>query len=235
MIPETALFGLIWLHDPQGRPVLTFDDSDNVWVGFDVREILYGNGGDDRLYGRDGDDRLEGGVGADSLYGGNGSDWLDGGSGNDYLSGGAGFDTLYGREGNDHLIGGDGVDWLYGGEGDDRLNGGAGSDLLVGGAGADLFVFTQVEHIGVAGTQDVIADFNGAEGDRIDLSSIGNMLAEGLRFIGGAAFSKYRQAAEGQVRFENGTLYGDVDGDTNADFEVELAGVSAFQADYLIV
>ena len=57
-----------------------------------------------------------------------------------------------GAKGNDKLMGGAGDDWLKAGSGD---------DVMKGGGGADLFQFKSGD--------DVIKDFDGAEGDVVDL------------------------------------------------------------------
>jgi transposase-like protein len=84
-------------------------------------------------------------------------------------------DTIYGREGNDVTLGLGNKDKLYGEAGndtingcedDDVINGGDGSDSLTGGTGADRFVFLPGES-GI----DVITDFLGTAGDKIDLSA----------------------------------------------------------------
>ncbi len=86
-----------------------------------------------------------------------GVDVIYGTSGVDRLSGGGGDDIIDGRGGNDILTGGDG---------DDILIGGAGFDTLTGGAGADTFKLTATD------AADLIADYSGAEGDKIDLSDL---------------------------------------------------------------
>ncbi|MGF1537706.1 MAG: hypothetical protein ACFB4J_14665, partial [Elainellaceae cyanobacterium] len=98
-----------------GRDVLTGDGRDNRLVG---------RGGSDRLIGRAGEDTLIGGSGNDRLVGGNNSDRLLGGRGNDRLVGGRGDDFLRGDRGNDTLIGGGGADIfaLRAGQGRDRIN-----------------------------------------------------------------------------------------------------------------
>lgn len=126
-------------------------------------DLIFGGTGNDAIYGGEGNDIAWGGGGNDLLKGANGNDVLGGGAGNDQLHGGAGRDVLYGGEGNDRLLGDGGDDALHGGDGQDRLNGGAGNDLLSGGAGADTFIFRINEG------DDVIRDFNAAQGDRIDL------------------------------------------------------------------
>ncbi|NUA97985.1 calcium-binding protein, partial [Azospirillum melinis] len=115
--------------------------------GYNVGDIIRGQGGNDTIYGYSGDDSLNGGAGDDFIYagsgddsvvGGDGSDVLKGDVGDDTLSGGAGNDSLHGEAGDDSLSGGDGADFLSGGDGNDGLSGGAGADTLDGGAGNDL-------------------------------------------------------------------------------------------------
>ncbi|RWB79173.1 MAG: type I secretion C-terminal target domain-containing protein [Mesorhizobium sp.] len=89
------------------------------------------------------------------------------------LYGGAGADNLSGAGGNDTLVGGAGNDTLNGGSGNDLLVGGSGQDTLTGGAGADTF---RLDHLDI---KDLITDYNGAEGDKIDLSSLFETAAGG--------------------------------------------------------
>ncbi|QFI69846.1 type I secretion C-terminal target domain-containing protein [Sinorhizobium alkalisoli] len=104
-------------------------------------------------------------------------DAIAGTSGNDVIHGGDGNDILYGGAGHDILYGGAGDDTLYGGLGDDTIYGGAGSDTLSGGAGADTFVIADDEL--QLGIDDVITDYNAAEGDVVDLSALLGELAPG--------------------------------------------------------
>ena len=71
--------------------------------------------------------------------------------------------TLNGGAGDDVLWAGHGDDILDGGVGMDILNGGSGNDSLTGGSGADIFEFT------ITGGDDIITDYNRAEGDVIKL------------------------------------------------------------------
>ncbi|BAI73768.1 calcium binding hemolysin protein (plasmid) [Azospirillum sp. B510] len=122
-------------------------DASEKLEGYNVGDIIRGQGGNDTIYGYTGDDSLDGGAGDDFLYAGTGDDSAEGGDGadalygdvgDDTLSGGAGNDSLYGEAGADSLSGGDGADFLSGGDGNDGLAGGAGADTLEGGAGNDL-------------------------------------------------------------------------------------------------
>lgn len=97
---------------------------------------------------------------------------------NDVLVGDSRDNVLFGGDGDDKLFGGPGGgdDWLYGQEGDDTLYGGTGDDILVGGPGADRLVGGQgadgfwFEPGDTEDFNDVIADFNPVQGDRIVLS-----------------------------------------------------------------
>ncbi|MBX9455825.1 MAG: M10 family metallopeptidase C-terminal domain-containing protein [Rhizobium sp.] len=79
---------------------------------------------------------------------------------------------IRGFSGNDRLIGGFGDDVLQGDDGDDTLIGGFGADTMTGGLGSDVFAY---KNSGDSGEQsaDRITDFSQAEGDKIDLSSLG--------------------------------------------------------------
>jgi Ca2+-binding RTX toxin-like protein len=125
---------------------------------FDNIVLTFGTGAVD-----DGNDVLIGGNGSDELYGGTGDDELDGGNGSDVLDGGTGDDELFGGNGKDELFGGAGDDKLDGGNGKDELKGGAGNDILTGGTGDDTFVFangdgkdTITDFAAGADTDDVI-------------------------------------------------------------------------------
>ncbi|WP_437881317.1 retention module-containing protein [Pseudomonas sp. LRF_L74] len=95
---------------------------------------------------------------------------LLGSEASDVLLAGSAGQLLDGGAGDDRLEGGSGADRLLGGEGDDRLIGGRGDDILVGGNGADLFVWNASDRGSDA--HDVVRDFNAAEGDVLDLSSL---------------------------------------------------------------
>ncbi|HVZ43897.1 MAG TPA: VCBS domain-containing protein [Ramlibacter sp.] len=170
---------------------------------------------------------------------GNGLDnHVQGNASGNVLSGMGGNDTLDGGDGNDSLLGGNGNDVLQGSDDDDTLAGGIGADDLYGGKGADRYVFTGAADSSVkASGRDTIMDFdqgqgpfNGAEGDVIDVSAIdANTGAKGnqaFTWIGGAAFT-----AAGQLRFDDAThtLYGNVNGNLQADFAIVILGVDHTQ------
>lgn len=148
------------------------------------------------------------------------------------LMGLAGDDFLFGQGGADTLDGGAGNDKLYGGDGADRLVGGAGSDRLQGDAGADTFVFLAAGD-SPAGARDTVVDFSAAAGDRLDLRGVdANALVAGdqaFAWIGAQPFG-----AAGQLRFADGVLSGDLDGDRVADFAVNLGAVAIAAKDILL-
>jgi len=102
----------------------------------------------------------------DTLTGDGGGNLLDGGAGNNDLSGAGGADTLIGGYQNDVLDGGIGDDTLIGGAGSDTFNDNAGNDAYWGNIGGDLFSFLS------GSGYDVIHDFDGEEGDVIDLTTL---------------------------------------------------------------
>ncbi len=140
------------------------DVGDDTITGDDEANIIVGWGGDDTITGYGGDDTLEGGYGEDTIYGGDDNDSIFGGGHTDYLSGGDGDDSIWGAWGYDTLLGGSGNDFLQGGSKDDYINGNLGDDTLTGNANADTFVFDAL-----LGGTDTITDFNGTEGDMIQI------------------------------------------------------------------
>lgn len=128
-------------------------------------------------------------------------------------------DRLSGGAGDDRLLGMDGRDFLQGGKGGDVLIGGRGSDTLSGGAGADTFVFSDRRHSHAGADRDTITDFDHGA-DQINLRQIdayeSSRRDDHFDFIRGAAFS----GEAGELRYANGVLSGDVDGDGKADFQV---------------
>ena len=167
---------------------------------------------------------INGGAGADTIFGLAGADTLRGGLSGDTLDGGADNDKLYGEAGDDFLLGGDGNDYLYGG---------VGADTLTGGAGKDFFVLQALSDSGVgAGLRDVITDFDGT--DQIDLRPIdantGVAADQVFSFIGTGAFT----SVAGQLRYEfdgvDTHVFGDVNGDGAADFEVLINGAHTLTA-----
>ena len=148
------------------------------------------------------------------------------------LTGGNGGDTLTGDANANVLTGNGGADTLTGNAGNDTLIGGAGQDTLIGGADNDTFDFNNISESGVgAGNRDIITVFelsNAAGGDVIDLSGIDANTATN----GNGAFSFSASAASNSVWITNdGTntfINGDVNGNTTADFQIQVNGLHTF-------
>ncbi len=155
-----------------GNDSMSGGSGNDTLSGDEGNDLLVGDSGDDDMFGGLGDDFLKGGSGTDNMFGGEGRDTLVGQDGNDILSGGQDKDVLRGGAGEDVLEGGDGVDRLHGGAGADTLTGGSGNDYLFGEDGADTFVFESGSGI------DEIADFDQAEGDRLDFTQLGVALED---------------------------------------------------------
>jgi Ca2+-binding RTX toxin-like protein len=247
------------LNGAGGDDFLYGDDGRDLLEGEAGADYLRGGAGDDRLSGGAGDDRLDAALGSDRVQGGVGADIVEyygaeGGvtvnlqagtaresAGNfvdhldsiEHAAGSFFADVLRGSNGANRLIGDAGDDSLYGRGGDDILSGGTGADRLEGGRGADLFVFGEVD----AG-RDAIADFDAAEGDRIDLSAI-DAVAEtvdedAFQFVGTAAFSG--TAGELRLAAANGgwEVSGDCDGDGVADFTILVASSQPLAGDFVL-
>ncbi|MER2267592.1 DUF4214 domain-containing protein [Methylobacterium oxalidis] len=156
------------------------------------------------------------------------SAWL--GDGQDQVTGNTAANTLHGGRGNDVLLGKAGADTLDGGADDDRLEGGTGADLLIGGTGRDTFVFRSAAD-SFAGATDQISDFTHLV-DAIDLSGIDAIpgtanTPDPFVWIGGSPFD----GRPGAIRFSNGLLSADTDGDRVVDLQIASAGDSIDLAD----
>lgn len=111
----------------------------------------------------DGPDTVVGGAANETFEGQGGGDSIRGMEGDDVVYGNEGDDSVGGGPGNDQVRGGRGRDVVNGGQGDDTVAGDRDDDILTGGPGADRFVFDNLSG------DDTITDFNGADGDRIEL------------------------------------------------------------------
>lgn len=235
----TGIVGTAYLDGGQGDDFLQ-----TAWAGGQTIGEFYGGSGNDRIQGGSS-------SAGDSIYAGSGDDFVEqnpGGSGPDYVEGGQGRDALRGQAGNDAIFGGDGndsgspitaggangavtvapglfggagSDFLVGGRGNDSLVGGTGKDTLIGGAGNDRFKFNAVNHSPSGTQRDTILGFDKA--DHLDLSGIDAKAGSGnddFDYVGSKAFS----GKSGELRFDNGKLQGDINGDRAADFEVRIDG-----------
>ena len=204
--PTTAVEGL-YLSDDD-----TYFNILNGLTGTDFNDFIVGTAGNNTLVGGNGHDFLFGGAGNDTLRGDAGDDYLDGGAGNDRLEGGAGTDTLIGGMGSDELYGG--VDTVR-----------------------DVFVFNAINESNVGTTRDKVYNF--LQGvDIIDLKAIdANTKISGdqeFKFSGTKAAANSIWYASKEVDGNSTTkdiiVYGDVNGDLTADFEIGLVGVTSIAA-----
>jgi Ca2+-binding RTX toxin-like protein len=136
--------------------------------------------------------------------------------------------VLQGSAGDNVLRGGSGNDTLSGGDGNDVLVGGFGRDIETGGAGADRFDFNSVNGSGTTfATRDQIMGFEQGT-DAIDFSTIdANTAAWGnqaFTFIGDDAFHGVAGELHQQTDGPNTIVSGDINGDSVADFQIELNG-----------
>lgn len=168
------------------------------------------------------------GVPYNLINGTNSANILHGTNGADRVNGLAGHDLIFAQNGNDLVDGGAGNDVLLGEGGNDILSGGSGLDTLVGGTGQDVFRYLSAADSprGVS-NRDLILDFNRND-DIIDLSAIDAKTNvngdQTFNFIGGSAFSR----VSGQLRYTNGLVSGDTNGDGVADFEILVTGDAFF-------
>ena len=237
------------------------NELDNIITGNDVYNALDGRAGNDTLRGYGGNDIIGGGEGNDILDGGAGDDFMHGGTGDDtyYVDRwgddvrenfNAGTDTVYSRISytlpefvenlelaasatNAYAIGNSSDNILRGNATDNLIVGGGGFDTMYGGTGADTFRFLAIGDAPLLG-YDTIRDYSIAEGDRIDLSAID----ANLSVAGDQAFVYYGSGGmngiAGELRFNNGFLEGDINGDAVADFRIQMNAAPQTGADFIL-
>ena len=217
-------------------------------------DVLYSGDGDDVVDGGDGADLIIGGGGAgnDKYNGGAGIDTVK------YTSAIAGItvdlvkstatstagkdaakigtDTLSGIE---NVIAGNFNDIVKGSKVANVLTGGLGSDSLYGGADKvkDIFDFNAIAESKTGTARDKIYDFV-SKIDKLDLAGIDANTTKAsdqtFAFSGTTAKANsvwYKVAdVDGNATTKDIVVYGDVNGDAKADFEIGLVGVTAVVA-----
>ncbi|SEM10824.1 Hemolysin-type calcium-binding repeat-containing protein [Syntrophus gentianae] len=182
-------------------------------TGNTLNNIIHGTNYTNNLYGLAGNDTIYGMGGNDKLYGGTGNDKMNGGSGNDYL---------YGDASTDNLIGGLGTDRLYGGSDSYR----------------DVFDFNSITESKVGSSyRDNVYNFKSGIDD-IDLKTIdanANLSGDqSFHFSNktAAAYSVwYVQADIDSDGLKDDIIVKcDVNGNTTADFELGVVGVTTVAA-----
>lgn len=179
------------LNGTTGGNVLFGGAKEDTLAGMAGNDMLNGGSGADKLWGGSGNDNLAGGSGADLVVGGFGADRMDGGSGNDVL--------LSRSDAGEMVAAQDGTTQIFAEETaafkavNDTLIGGSGADtfrfeMMVN--AKDEIVAKHVnddgtiDWVGVTGENnathdhwvdgmgnDVIRDFNRAQGDKIEISA----------------------------------------------------------------
>jgi Ca2+-binding RTX toxin-like protein len=240
------------LKDASGAASLTGNTLNNDLTGNGSKNSLDGGAGNDVLDAGAGDDTLLGGEGTDILIGGLGDDSLSGGAGDDQVdyssvksklninltsgkASGIGTDTLTSIE---DAVGGAADDVIKGNTMGNELTGGLGADQMSLGAdkAVDLLIYRAVNE-SLAAQRDRISQFMSQQ-DKISLSGIdANSKVAGdqaFAFNGTTAQANavwYRQAdVDGDKKTNDLIIYGDVNGNTTADFEIGLVGVTAIAA-----
>jgi serralysin len=139
------------------------------------------------------------------------------------------IENAIGGSAKDYLVGNDVANKLSGNGGNDVLDGLGGNDIYTGGAGADEFRISGI------GGNDKITDF--ATGvDKIRLTDIdansGVAGNQAFTFIGGAAFSNTAGELRAFTQGADHMIAGDVNGDSVADFTINLGSATAAAGDF---
>jgi Ca2+-binding RTX toxin-like protein len=239
---EDAIFGgdgddIIHAHGNQDD-VFGGAGNDRIDAGWG-HDTVYGEDGDDVLIGAEGNDKLFGGAGKDLFVAtvGDDADIYWGGEGIDTIDYAALTEALTINLGNGlnergSVTTASGVrDVIYsienaiGGGGNDTIIASDAINVLDGGEGSDVYRFLST----LAADGDTIMNFE--PGDRIDVSAIdANVGAAGnqqFQLISGGSFTSAGQIRQSHITTEDGEftiLSGNVDGNTDADFEIAIKG-----------
>lgn len=235
---------------------------DDYLCGYAGIDVLRGNEGHDTLDGGTRGDEMVGGSGNDVYHVDNRLDlvvdergdhdsvlstvtyWMPYGieelrllgSGDLKAFGSIFANDIVGNRGSNRLEGNDGDDRLWGRAGSDRIVGGEGADRMWGGSGRDVFEFRRVSETEDDGVRDRIQDFVPGV-DRIDLSAID---ADTTSIWSGQSFTRFVSpnrafTAPCQLKFVNGRLRANTDNDPEAEFSIDLVGVTHLELSDLIL
>lgn len=231
-----------------GRDVIFAGAGNDQVFGGTEADTIFGDAGADRIFGDAGNDMINGGVDNDTVFGGDGDDLIvaEVGDGNDVYYGDAGNDTLdmsaatvnvtvnlgsgalangsasSSQTGNDTLWG---IENVYTGSGNDTITASNTVNVISGGVGNDTFRF--VSTTGADG--DTIVGFE--PGDRLDLSSIDanqsvagdqgfTLVSSGVLTAAGQLAVSFGSDAHGDFTL----VKGNVDGNADADFTIQIEG-----------
>ncbi len=212
-------------HHDDGDDVIKGGRGDDIIEGGRGHDVIDGEEDDDRFYASDddGDDDYIGGEGSDTydLSRTEARAWVNLRDGT-ATSDDTGHDTLHS------------VENVVGTSNDDEIVASAARNILTGNGGDDVFIFEDVEDMGVGdNNRDFITDFN--IGDTIDISEI-NAHSDDDEDDDEQSFELLHNAGQelevGQISYrhvyfeeEKRTIIeGNVEGGADVDFELELAG-----------
>lgn len=228
-------------------------------TGNALNNSITGNDAINFLSGGDGDDVLNGGLGIDTYDGGSGNDTfivdnsaeliteLATGGKKDAVQSAVSFilgdnieNLVLTGTANTDGTGNTGKNAIAGNKGDNHLTGGRGADTLTGGGGKDVFVYSAANESLVAAKHDRIKDF--AVGvDKIDLSAIdADAITKGNNaFTFLATVNEAFSGKAGELHFTDTggvtMVEGDITGDGQADFQIELgAGLALGIGDFVL-
>lgn len=143
-------------------------------------------------------------------------------------------DEIGGTNDANVLAGFDGDDEIAGFGGNDTIVGGKGADVLAGDGGtafgSDTFVYNSVDDSpAVTGQFDQILDFRSGT-DKIDLRGLATRTVT-LTFSNANSFS----GRAGEVVFNGGGVFVDMDGDGTEDFVIDMNGLAAMsRSDFIL-
>ena len=226
-------------------------------IGNTLDNSLRGGSGKDVLVASLGQDVLDGGIGRDTadysqlegtlsvrLAGDKETKVILNGQDKDTLrrienvTGGQSSDVLMGDDGNNVINGNGGNDVLAGYGGEDILGGGQGKDRLRGGEGADTFVYRSWRDSPAQnGARDIIVDFQGAEGDRIDMSSVDTRHdIDGVQVPTFSSIGSQPYAIWYEVQSRGGRIQVDTSGDSLPNLSIDIEGEQSItQDDFILV
>jgi Ca2+-binding RTX toxin-like protein len=247
--------------DRAGIGVDQLSGIENIIAG-NYKDVLTGNASRGRIDAGKGNDTLIGGTGNDTYVVDNVSDKITeaASAGTDTVQSsvaytlaahvenltltGSGAINGTGNTLNNVITGNSGNNILDGGTGADSLIGGTGSDLLYGGADSvrDVFIFNSIAESKTGSTRDKVYDFR-TKVDDLDLRGIdANTKLTGNQEFSfstttARANSVWYKAAnlDGNTNTKEIIVYGDVNGDAKADFEIGLMGVTSVVKDDFIL